>query len=94
MLLSDEALIQIRLSSDDLDGPTLQELADHLVIFLEMLLAFLHFMARASRLMLEAAKVVYIAVYLLLHPWLIWSLFWIEVANWALEQARLCRASG
>lgn len=94
MLLSDEALIQIRLSSDDLGGPTLQELADHLVILLEMLLAFLHFMARASHLMLDAGKVVYISIYLLLHPWLIWILFWTEVVNWALEQVQLYQASG
>ncbi len=36
-LLSDEVLIQLRISSDDLDGPTLAELAQLLIAMLEIM---------------------------------------------------------
>jgi hypothetical protein len=79
MLLSDEVLLQVRLSSDDLDGVTLRELVELFITLLQTSLAILEFMARTARFIFELAAL----------PGRIWYTFWFEVANWALGKIQL-----
>lgn len=49
-MLRDEALIQIRLSSNELDGVTLQELAQSFLRLLSVLIVLLEFSVRLGQL--------------------------------------------
>lgn len=54
--LTDEALIQIRLSSDELDGVTLQELAQSFLRLLSVLIVLLEFSVRLGQLIGKFGK--------------------------------------
>jgi hypothetical protein len=79
MILADEVLLQIKISSDDLDGVTLKELVELFIALLHSFLAVLEFMARVVRFVFSLAAL----------PGRAWFIFWFEVADWALGKTRL-----
>lgn len=56
MILNDEALIQIKISSDDLDGATLNELAHNLIVLLEIQIVILSVLVGVTRSILSIGR--------------------------------------
>ncbi len=49
LVLRDEILIQVKLSSDDVDGATLQEIAQTFLLLLQILVVMLEFTVRVGQ---------------------------------------------